>query len=177
VTTNKAIGSNGSAALALIASRHVVAPRMRTAHPRSGLLFLLTRLAPARPLHVLTHCNTGSLATAGYGTALGVVRALATDGRLGSVYATETRPYNQGARLTAYELVHDGLQPATLIADSAAAALMAAGKVDAVIVGADRVAANGDTANKIGTYSLAVAAKYHSASRMPPRTALRVPRQ
>ncbi len=126
---------------------------------------------------MLTHCNTGSLATAGYGTALGVLRALATDGRLGSVYATETRPYNQGARLTAYELVHDGLQPATLIADSAAAALMAAGKVDAVVVGADRVAANGDTANKIGTYSLAIAAKYHSASRMPPCIALRVPRQ
>ena len=124
---------------------------------------------------MLTHCNTGSLATAGYGTALGVVRALAASGRLAAVYATETRPYNQGARLTAYELVADGLQPATLIADSAAAALMAAGNVDAVVVGADRVAANGDTANKIGTYALAVAAHHHGANapfRM--RTCLRV---
>jgi 5-methylthioribose kinase len=112
-------------------------------------------------VRVLTHCNTGSLATAGYGTALGVVRALAADSHLAAVYATETRPYNQGARLTAFELVHDGLQPATLIADSAAAALMAAGSIDAVIVGADRVAANGDTANKIGTYSLAVLAQHH----------------
>jgi hypothetical protein len=112
---------------------------------------------------VLTHCNTGSLATAGYGTALGVIRTLAADKRLGSVYCTETRPFNQGARLTAFELVHDGLEPATLIADSAAAALMASGRVDAVVVGADRVAANGDTANKIGTYALAVAAQFHGA--------------
>jgi len=112
-------------------------------------------------VRVLTHCNTGSLATAGYGTALGVVRALAANEALGGVFATETRPYNQGARLTAFELVHDGLEPATLIADSAAAALMAAGHIDAVVVGADRVAANGDTANKIGTYALAVAAHYH----------------
>ena len=113
-------------------------------------------------MRVLTHCNTGSLATAGYGTALGVVRALASNGALAAVFATETRPYNQGARLTAFELVHDGLEPATLIADSAAAALMAAGEIDAVVVGADRVAANGDTANKIGTYALAVAARHHN---------------
>ena len=114
-----------------------------------------------RPARVLTHCNTGTLATAGYGTALGVIRALHSTGALAAVYCTETRPYNQGARLTAYELVHDGLQPATLICDSAAAALMADGAIDAVIVGADRVAANGDTANKVGTYALAVAAAYH----------------
>ncbi|DBA92693.1 TPA: hypothetical protein ACH3X1_002903 [Trebouxia sp. C0004] len=112
-------------------------------------------------MQILTHCNTGSLATAEYGTALGVVRATAEAGSLQRAYCTETRPYNQGARLTAYELMHDGL-PATLICDSAAAALMAQGKVDAVVVGADRVAANGDTANKIGTYSLAVLAQHHN---------------
>jgi 5-methylthioribose kinase len=111
-------------------------------------------------LRVLTHCNTGSLATAAYGTALGVVRALHEQGHLEHAYCTETRPYNQGARLTAFELVTDGL-PSTLICDSAAAALMAEGKVDAVVVGADRIAANGDTANKIGTFSLAVNANFH----------------
>lgn len=113
-----------------------------------------------KKLSVLTHCNTGSLATAGYGTALGVIRSLHADGVLESAYCTETRPFNQGSRLTAFELVHDKI-PATLIADSAAAALMKAGRVHAVIVGADRVAANGDTANKIGTYSLALSAKHH----------------
>ncbi|KAL1300856.1 hypothetical protein HN51_045500 [Arachis hypogaea] len=112
-------------------------------------------------LSVLTHCNTGSLATAGYGTALGVIRALHSGGVLERAYCTETRPFNQGARLTAYELVHDKI-PATLIADSAAAALMRAGRVDAVVVGADRVASNGDTANKIGTYSVALCAKFHN---------------
>ena len=112
-------------------------------------------------LRVLTHCNTGSLATAAYGTALGVIRALHDQGQLAHAYCTETRPYNQGARLTAFELVTDGL-PSTLICDSAAAALMSEGKVDAVVVGADRIAANGDTANKIGTFSLAVLAKYHN---------------
>lgn len=170
-------------------------------------------------VRVLTHCNTGSLATAAYGTALGVVRSLHETGQLAHAYCTETRPYNQGtlqgharfvtkgeerssqqrhlppmllrratntsnaaprspaaridpltngqksqwragSRLTAYELVHDGLA-ATLIVDSAAAALMAQSKVDAVVVGADRIAANGDTANKIGTYSLAVNAAQH----------------
>jgi len=109
-------------------------------------------------VRVLTHCNTGSLATAGYGTALGCVRALREAGALAHAYCTETRPYNQGARLTAYELVTDSLTPATLLVDSAAAALMASGAVDAVVVGADRVAANGDTANKVGTLSLATCA-------------------
>ncbi|CAM9656515.1 unnamed protein product [Ectocarpus fasciculatus] len=111
-------------------------------------------------LSVLTHCNTGSLATAGFGTALGVIRALDEKGLLANCYCTETRPYNQGARLTAYEFVADGL-PGTLIPDSAASFLMAQGKVDAVAVGADRVAANGDTANKIGTLQLAIAAAHY----------------
>ncbi|XKL60393.1 hypothetical protein PGB90_007450 [Kerria lacca] len=112
-------------------------------------------------VRVLTHCNTGSLATAGYGTALGVIRALHAARRLEHVYCTETRPYNQGARLSAFELVHDKI-PATLICDSAVSALMKTKPIAAVIVGADRVAANGDTANKIGTYQIAVTAKYHS---------------
>ncbi|XP_006003718.1 methylthioribose-1-phosphate isomerase isoform X1 [Latimeria chalumnae] len=109
---------------------------------------------------VLTHCNTGSLATAGYGTALGVVRSLQAEGRLAHVYCTETRPYNQGARLTAYELVYEHI-PSTLIADSMVSIAMKAKGISAVVVGADRVVANGDTANKIGTYQLAIAAKYH----------------
>lgn len=113
-----------------------------------------------RGLRVLTICNTGSLATAGYGTALGVVRSLHEMGRLERIYACETRPYNQGSRLTAYEIVSDAL-PGTLISDSMAAALMARKGIDVVVVGADRVAANGDTANKIGTYQLAIAAKHH----------------
>jgi methylthioribose-1-phosphate isomerase len=109
---------------------------------------------------ILTHCNTGSLATAGYGTALGVIRALHERGLLDHAYCTETRPYNQGSRLTAYELCHDKI-PATLIADSMAAHLMRVKKISAIVVGADRVVANGDTANKIGTYQLSVAAKHH----------------
>jgi methylthioribose-1-phosphate isomerase len=109
---------------------------------------------------VLTHCNAGALATAGYGTALGVVRSAARNGRLRLVYAGETRPFLQGARLTAWELHQDGI-PVTVITDGMAGHLMARGEVDAVIVGADRVAANGDVANKIGTYPLAVLAKEH----------------
>jgi methylthioribose-1-phosphate isomerase len=109
---------------------------------------------------VLTHCNTGSLATAGFGTALGVVRAGVNAGRIAQVYAGETRPWLQGARLTVWELLRDGI-PATLVADSAAAHLMKSGAVQWVIVGADRIAANGDTANKIGTYQLAIAARHH----------------
>jgi len=125
-----------------------------------GASFIRSQLDDPKKLSVLTHCNTGSLATAGYGTALGVVRSLHDDGVLEMAFCTETRPFNQGSRLTAFELVHDKI-PATLIADSAAAALMKAGRVNAVIVGADRIAANGDTANKIGTYSLALCASYH----------------
>ena len=109
---------------------------------------------------VLTHCNAGALATAGYGTALGVIRSAARLGRIQKVYADETRPYLQGARLTAWELMQDAI-PTTLIADNMAGHLMARGEIDAVIVGADRIAANGDVANKIGTYPLALAARHH----------------
>ncbi len=110
---------------------------------------------------ILTHCNTGSLATGGYGTALGVIRAAISAGKALHVYADETRPWLQGARLTAWELQKDGI-PFHLNADSAAAYLMQQGLIQAVIVGADRIAANGDAANKIGTYSLAVLAQYHA---------------
>ncbi len=109
---------------------------------------------------VLTHCNTGSLATGGFGTALGVIRTLWQRGGEFAIHATETRPWNQGARLTLWELEQDRI-PAILIADSSAAYLMQQGCIQWVIVGADRIAANGDTANKIGTYSLAVAARRH----------------
>lgn len=164
-----------------------------------GAKEILLQYPPNRMVRVLTHCNTGSLATAGYGTALGVIRSLHQLKRLGKmfaiqvrsygleysfctitehVYCTETRPYNQGARLTAYELVHDQL-PATLICDDMVAALMKSENIAAVVVGADRVTeqtfsiraimffvqlqvvANGDTANKIGTYQIAVLANYH----------------
>lgn len=114
---------------------------------------------------VLTHCNTGSLATAGFGTALGVVRAGYAAGKIRRVFAGETRPWLQGARLTMWELLHDGI-PARLIADSAAAHLMHTGQVQWLIVGADRIAANGDVANKIGTYQLAIAARYHDVRTM-----------
>jgi len=116
-------------------------------------------LIPART-QVLTHCNAGALATAGYGTALGVVRAAQEAGKHISVMATETRPFLQGARLTAWELKKDHV-PVTLITDSMAATFMRSGSISCVVVGADRVAANGDVANKIGTYSLAVLAKRH----------------
>jgi len=109
---------------------------------------------------VLTHCNAGALATAGYGTALGVIRAAVASGKKLSVFADETRPFLQGSRLTAWELMKDGI-PTTLIADNMAGAMMRLGKIDAVIVGADRIAANGDVANKIGTYTVAVLAKEH----------------
>lgn len=114
---------------------------------------------------VLTHCNTGSLATSGYGTALGVIRSGYVSGNIVRVYADETRPWLQGARLTMWELKRDGI-PATLIADAAAAHLMKSGAVQWVIVGADRIAANGDTANKIGTYQLAIAARHHGVKFM-----------
>ena len=115
--------------------------------------------------NLLTHCNTGSLATGGYGTALGVIRSAYAAGKINQVYADETRPWLQGSRLTAWELVQDKI-PVTLIADSAAASLMQSGKVQWVIVGADRITANGDVANKIGTYSLAVNARYHGVKMM-----------
>lgn len=114
---------------------------------------------------VLTHCNTGSLATGGYGTALGVIRSGWAQGQLRNVFADETRPWLQGSRLTAWELVRDGI-PVTLIADGAASHLMVSGRVKWVILGADRIAANGDVANKIGTYGLAVAARHHGVKFM-----------
>jgi methylthioribose-1-phosphate isomerase len=109
---------------------------------------------------VLTHCNAGALATAGYGTALGVIRAAVESGKQIQVFADETRPFLQGSRLTAWELMKDNI-PTTLIADNMAGAMMRLGKIDAVVVGADRIAANGDVANKIGTYTVAVLAKEH----------------
>jgi len=109
---------------------------------------------------ILTHCNAGALATAGHGTALGVIRSAIEAGRRVTVFADETRPFLQGARLTAWELMQDGI-PVTLIADSAAGLLLSRGEIDLIIVGADRVAANGDVANKIGTYPLAVMAQRH----------------
>lgn len=135
IADNRAIGANGAEAI-------------------------LSNINGDGPVRILTHCNTGSLATAGYGTALGVVRKLHEMKRLDHCYCTETRPYNQGARLTAFELVHDKL-PATLILDSMCAYLFKIRNISAVVVGADRVAANGDTANKIGTYQIAVVANHH----------------
>ncbi len=117
---------------------------------------LLAAPAPASS----THCNAGSLGTAFYGTALGIVYAAAAQGKVERVYADETRPVGQGARLTAWELSRANV-PCTLICDDMAASLMAAGRVDAVLVGADRIAANGDAANKIGTYGVAVLARHH----------------
>ena len=107
---------------------------------------------------VLTHCNAGALATAGYGTALGVIRAAVEQGKKIHVYADETRPFLQGSRLTAWELMKDGI-PTTVISDNMAGAMMKQGKIGAIVVGADRIAANGDVANKIGTYTVAVLAK------------------
>jgi methylthioribose-1-phosphate isomerase len=109
---------------------------------------------------ILTHCNAGALATGGYGTALGVIRAAHEQGRVSMVYADETRPLLQGARLTAYELQKDNI-PVTVLTDNMAGAMMAAGKIQMVVLGCDRMAANGDFANKIGTYSLAILAQYH----------------
>ena len=110
---------------------------------------------------ILTHCNAGALATAGYGTALGVIRAAAEQGKVRQVFADETRPFLQGARLTAWELVRDGV-PTTVITESMAGPLMQQGQIDVVVVGADRIAANGDVANKIGTYTVAMMAQAHA---------------
>jgi methylthioribose-1-phosphate isomerase len=119
-----------------------------------------TRARQASPLRLLTHCNTGGLATGGYGSALGAVRAAWERGLVEHVWVDETRPLLQGARLTAWELEELGI-PFSVIVDGAAASLMADGEVDAVLTGADRIAANGDVANKVGTYGLAVAAAHH----------------
>ena len=120
---------------------------------------------------VLTHCNAGALATAGYGSALGVIRAAVEQGKKVAVFADETRPFLQGARLTAWELVRDGINT-TVITESMAGPLMRAGEIDLVVVGADRIAANGDTANKIGTYTVAVLAHEHNDSVLRRRAAL-----
>jgi len=114
---------------------------------------------------VLTHCNAGALATGGFGTALGVIRQGYADGKINHVYADETRPWLQGSRLTVWELQQDDI-PVTLQAEGAAASLMASGQLDWVIVGADRITANGDVANKVGTYMLAILAKYHGVKMM-----------
>ncbi|KAG8344302.1 putative Initiation factor 2 subunit family [Trypanosoma vivax] len=127
---------------------------------RHGAAHLLALIPLKKRLSILTICNTGALATSRYGTALGVVRQLYYSDKLERLYACETRPWNQGARLTVYECVQEGI-PCTLICDSAAAATMRNGKIDAVIVGADRICQNGDTANKIGTYNLSVVAAHH----------------
>jgi methylthioribose-1-phosphate isomerase len=110
---------------------------------------------------VLTHCNAGALATAGYGTALGVIRAAVEQGKKIHVYADETRPFLQGSRLTAWELMKDGI-PTTVISDNMSGSMMKQGKIGAIVVGADRIAANGDVANKIGTYTVAILAKEHN---------------
>jgi len=149
--------SVASVASALLAAAHALAAedeRICRALGRAG-----AELVPDGA-RVLTHCNAGALATAGYGTALGVVRAAVEAGRRVSVLADETRPFLQGARLTAWELQRDGI-PVTVIADAMAAHLMRTREIDLAIVGADRVAANGDVANKIGTYAVALAARAH----------------
>ncbi|KAI7853343.1 S-methyl-5-thioribose-1-phosphate isomerase [Circinella umbellata] len=128
---------------------------------KHGAEYIVNNVRDKSNISVLTHCNTGSLATAGWGTALGIVRDLHRNDQLKHAFCTETRPYNQGSRLTAYELVYESI-PSTLICDSMASALLRLNPgVQAIIVGADRVAANGDTANKIGTYQLAITAKHH----------------
>ncbi|MEU5276674.1 S-methyl-5-thioribose-1-phosphate isomerase [Streptomyces asoensis] len=125
----------------------------------AGADWLLKRVGADRPLRILTHCNTGALATAGWGTALGVVRELHARGRLEVVYVDETRPLLQGSRLTAWELVQEGIEH-FVQADGAAAGTILRGEVDAAVVGADRIAANGDTANKVGTVGVALACAY-----------------
>ena len=153
------LGASGPAAIAnaLLAEAHAILAEDVTANRAMGRHGATLVPNDAR---VLTHCNAGALATAGHGTALGVIRSAVEAGKRVSVLADETRPVLQGARLTAWELMRDAI-PVTLIADGAAGLLLSRGEIDLVIVGADRVAANGDTANKIGTYPLAVMAQRH----------------
>jgi methylthioribose-1-phosphate isomerase len=148
----------GLGAAELLAEAHAIRDEDEAACRRIGALG--APLIPPRA-RVLTHCNAGALATAGYGTALGVVRAAIEAGNAISVFADETRPFLQGARLTAWELHRDGI-PVTLLTDGMAGWLMQRGEIACVVVGADRIAANGDVANKIGTYGLAVLAAHHS---------------
>jgi methylthioribose-1-phosphate isomerase len=152
----------GDPEAALLAEARAIHEEDVAANRRMGELGAALIEGPAR---VITHCNAGALATGGYGTALGVIRSAFAAGKIEQVYADETRPWLQGSRLTAWELHQDGI-PVTLLSDSAAASLMARRGVDWVIVGSDRIAANGDVANKIGTYGLAVAARYHGVKVM-----------
>ena len=144
-------------AAALLAEAHAIRDEDEAACRRIGALGAELLPSAAR---ILTHCNAGALATAGYGTALGVVRSAFEQGKGQMVFADETRPFLQGARLTAWELHRDGI-PVTLLTDGMAGWLMKRGEIGCVVVGADRIAANGDVANKIGTYSLAVLARHH----------------
>jgi methylthioribose-1-phosphate isomerase len=147
----------GLGAAELLGEAHAIRDEDEAACRRIGALGAKLLPPAAR---ILTHCNAGALATAGYGTALGIVRAAVESGNAVSVLAGETRPFLQGARLTAWELQRDGI-PVTLLTDGMAGWLMARGEVGCVVVGADRIAANGDVANKIGTYALAVLAAHH----------------
>ncbi len=148
----------GEPAAAILAEAHAIRDEDEASCRRIGALG-----APLLPpeARVLTHCNAGALATAAYGTALGIVRAAREAGKLEHVYADETRPFFQGARLTAWELQRDGI-PVTVLTDGMAGWLMARGEISCVVVGADRIAGNGDVANKIGTYGLAVLARHHA---------------
>ncbi|ACA59182.1 S-methyl-5-thioribose-1-phosphate isomerase [Candidatus Desulforudis audaxviator] len=151
------LGEPGALRAALLAEAQAIVREDIEANRRMGLFGRELIPDPAR---ILTHCNAGALATAGYGTALGVIRAAREAGKQVKVFAGETRPFLQGARLTAWELMREGIE-VVLVADNMAGYLMAREGLDLVIVGADRVAANGDVANKIGTYSLAVLARAH----------------
>jgi len=152
-------GQAPAAALAEARALHAEDAAASAAMAEHGMR-LLTELAPGGGYRLLTHCNTGALVSGGEGTALGVVLAVHRAGGLRRLWVDETRPLLQGARLTAYEAARAGM-PYTLLADSAAGSLFTAGEVDAVLVGADRIAADGATANKVGTYPLAVLARYH----------------
>jgi len=160
VALARADAAPAAIAEALLAEAHAICAEDIAANRAMGALGAALIPDGAR---ILTHCNAGALATAGHGTALGVIRSAAEGGKRVSVWVDETRPLLQGARLTSWELMQDRF-PVTLIADSAAGSLISRGQVDLVIVGADRVAANGDTANKIGTYPLAVLAQRHAVA-------------
>jgi len=174
VSDNKLIGSHGADALLEEKSKKTKKRKHVEKDGDSSILDEKTKKRKhdekdgdssiGKGIRLVTICNTGSLATAGYGTALGVARALHGRNLLESIHALETRPYNQGSRLTAFEMVEEKMPNATLICDSSAAALMQSSTIDACVVGADRVCANGDVANKIGTYQLATVANAHNVS-------------
>jgi len=155
----KLIAASADSAIAEIVANEAIATHQKDAADNRLIGDFGTSLISSKT-SVITHCNAGALATGGYGTALGVIRSAVAANKIEQVYVDETRPWLQGARLTAWELLKDNI-PVTLMAEGAAAARMQAGGIDWIIVGSDRIAANGDVANKIGTYSLAVAARYH----------------